>query len=99
MTVRFAVGVKVATEPAQLTLPATGVAPGATAIFLTRSAGASVPGPVTINVVPGDARVEQFIASLNVALSTWPMGTPVAEFSGMVVMTNGGGVTVVNVHT
>jgi hypothetical protein len=39
------------------------------------------------------------MASLNVALSTWPMGTLVAPFAGIVEITVGGGVMVVNVHT
>jgi hypothetical protein len=69
--------------PAQLTVPDTAVAPG----------------PVTINVVAGDASVVQFIASLNVALSICAIGTPVAAFIGTVEMTIGGGVMVVKVHT
>jgi hypothetical protein len=54
---------------------------------------------VRTNVVAGDASVAQFIASLNVALSTWFVGTPVAAFAGTVAIVTGGGVTVVNVHT
>jgi hypothetical protein len=77
-----ALGVKVATAPVQLTVPAMGVAPG----------------PVTIKVLAGDASVEQSIGSLKVALSTWPAGTPVAPFIGIVESTAGGGVIVVKVH-
>jgi hypothetical protein len=51
LNARLAAGVKVATAPEQLTVPATGV----------------VPGPVTVNVAAGDASVEQVIASLKVA--------------------------------
>jgi hypothetical protein len=50
---RLAAGVNVATEPEQLTVPAT----------------VAAPGPVTVNVVAGDASVAQLIASLKVALS------------------------------
>jgi hypothetical protein len=39
------------------------------------------------------------IASLNVALSTWPMGTLVAPFAGITEITVGGGVIVVKLHT
>jgi hypothetical protein len=49
-----AAGVKVATVPVQLIVPATAVAPG----------------PVTVKVVAGDVRVAQFIALLKDALST-----------------------------
>jgi hypothetical protein len=76
-------GVNVATAPVQLTVPATAV----------------VPGPVTLKVVAGDARVEQSIASLKVAVSVWPIGTPVAVFTGTTAVTAGGGVIVVKVHT
>ena len=75
--------VKVATSPAQLTVPATGV----------------VPGPVTVKVVAGDASVAQVIVSLKVALNTWLTRTPVAAFTGVVETTAGGGVIVVKVHT
>jgi hypothetical protein len=43
-----------------------------------------------------------FMASLKVALRTWPMGTLAAPFAGSVAVTTGatgGGVPVVNVHT
>jgi hypothetical protein len=80
---RLAVGVNVATEPEHVTVPATVV----------------VPGPVRVNVVAGDASVEQSIASLKVAVSTWLMGTPVAVFTGTTAVTVGGGVIVVKVHT
>jgi ABC-type uncharacterized transport system permease subunit len=40
-----------------------------------------------------------FIASLNVAVSAWVMGTLVAAFAGTADITVGGGVIVVNVHT
>ena len=83
MFVRLAAGVKVATAPEQLTVPATAV----------------VPGPATVNVVAGDASVEQSIASLKVAVSAWVMSTPVAVFTGTVAVTAGGGVIVVKVHT
>jgi hypothetical protein len=43
--------------------------------------------------------VEQVIASLNVAVSAMPTGTPVAVFTGSVAITTGGGVIVVKVHT
>jgi hypothetical protein len=76
-------GVKVATLPEQVTVPATGV----------------VPGPVTVKVVAGDASVEHFIASLNLAVSTCVRLTPVAVFLGTVNTTAGGGVIVVKVHT
>jgi hypothetical protein len=82
-TTSAAPGVKVATAPVQLTVPPTEVAPG----------------PVRVKVVAGDARVAHFIASLNVALSTWPRGTPVAPFTGIVDTTAGVGVIVVNVQT
>jgi hypothetical protein len=52
-----------------------------------------------VKVVAGEASVEQVIASLNVALSTWLTSTPVAVFAGIVEITAGGGVIVVNVHT
>jgi hypothetical protein len=59
-----------------------------------------VPGPVSVKVVAGDCcRVEQSIASLNLAVSNWPMGTPVAVFKGIVDTTVGGGVIVVKLHT
>lgn len=83
MTARLAAGVKVAMAPTQFTVPATGV----------------VPGPVTRKVAAGDASVEHFIASLNVALNTCPTGTPVAALVGTVEMIAGGGVIVVKVHT
>ena len=83
LTASVAPGVKVATAPAQLTVPATGVAPG----------------PVTVKVVAGDASVAQVIASLKVALNTWLTRTPVAAFTGVVETTAGGGVIVVKVHT
>ena len=55
------------------------------------------PGPVTVNV---DALMDAgVIASLNVADSTWAMGTPVAPFVGTVDITAGAGVMVINVHT
>jgi hypothetical protein len=54
---------------------------------------------VTLKVVAGDARVEQSIASLKVAVSVWPIGTPVAVFTGTTAVTAGGGVIVVKVHT
>jgi hypothetical protein len=47
-------GVKVATAPEQATVPVTEV----------------VPGPVSVKVVAGDVRVEHFIDSLKVAVST-----------------------------
>jgi hypothetical protein len=57
------------------------------------------PGPWSVKVVAGDCRVEQSIASLKVAVSTWVMGTPVAVIRGTVDTTRGGGVIVVKVHT
>ena len=66
---------------------------------MTVPATVVVPGPVTINVVAGDASVEQSIASLKVAVSTWPMGTLVAPIAGTTAVTVGGGVIVVKVHT
>jgi hypothetical protein len=59
-----------------------------------------VPGPASVKVVAGDCcRVEQSIASLNLAVSSWPMGTPVAVLRGTVDVTKGGGVIVVKLHT
>jgi hypothetical protein len=55
------------------------------------------PGPVTVNAAAGKGT--QLIGSLKVALMTWPAGTPVAVFTGIVETTTGGGVIVVNVHT
>jgi hypothetical protein len=52
---------------------------------------------VTVKVV--DVRVAQLIVSLNVALSTWLRGTPLALFRGIVEVTAGVGVIVVKVHT
>jgi hypothetical protein len=75
-------GVKIATLPAQATVPVTFTGPGA----------------ASVKVVAGDVSVEQSIASLKVAVSTWLMGTPMALFTGTTV-TVGGGVIVVNVHT
>jgi hypothetical protein len=43
--------------------------------------------------------VAGLIASLKVALSTWPMGTFAAPFTGTVDATAGGGVIVVKDHT
>jgi hypothetical protein len=83
LTASAAAGVKVATLPVQPTVPVTAV----------------VPGPVTVNVVAGDASVVQSIASLKVALSTWLTGTPVAPFTGTVAITAGTGEIVVKVHT
>jgi hypothetical protein len=83
LTASAALGVKVATLPVQLTVPATAV----------------VPGPVTVNVVAGDASVVQFIVSLKVTLSAWLTGTPVAVFTGTVDVTAGVGAIVVKVHT
>jgi hypothetical protein len=54
---------------------------------------------VTIKVPDGDASVAQFIASLNVALSAWLTGTPVAPFPGIVAITVGTSETVVKVQT
>jgi hypothetical protein len=54
---------------------------------------------VTLKVVAGVASVEQSIASLKVAVSACPMGTPVAVFTGTTAITEGGGVIVVKVHT
>ena len=54
LVARLADGVNVATAPAQLMVPATLVEPG----------------PVTVKLVAGVARVVQFIALLKVALST-----------------------------
>jgi len=82
-TVSGAAGVKEATAPAQVTAPVIGVAPG----------------PVSVKLVAGDASVAHFIASLNVALSTWLRGTPVAPFTGIVDITAGVGDIVVKVHT
>jgi hypothetical protein len=76
-------GVKVATEPEQATVPATGV----------------IPGPLSVKVVAGDVRVAHFIDSLKFAVSTWPIGTPVAVFPGIVDTTKGGGVIVEKLHT
>jgi hypothetical protein len=42
--------------------------------------------------------VPAFIASLKVALSTWPMGTLIAPFAGIVDTTAGAGVIVVKDH-
>jgi hypothetical protein len=80
-------GVKVATVPAQLTVPATALALG----------------PMTVKVVAGEVRVAQFIASLKVILTAWLRATPVAALTGMVETTVGGVVLgaalVVKVHT
>jgi hypothetical protein len=55
---------------------------------------------VSVKVVAGDCcSVEQSIASLNLAVSTWVILTPVAVFRGVVDTTVGGGVIVVKVHT
>jgi hypothetical protein len=43
--------------------------------------------------------VAGLIASLKVALNTWPMGTFVAPFAGAVDTTAGAGVIVEKVHT
>jgi hypothetical protein len=43
--------------------------------------------------------VAELIASLKVALNTWPMGTFVAPLTGIVDTTAGAGVIVVKVHT
>jgi hypothetical protein len=83
LTASAALGVKVATLPVQLTVPATAV----------------VPGPVTVNVVAGDASVVQFIAWLKVTLSAWLTGTPVAVFTGTVEITASAGETVLKLHT
>ena len=55
------------------------------------------PGPVTVNAVAGNAA--QFMASLNVAVSAWLTGTPVAVFTGTVAVTASAGENVVKVHT
>ena len=57
-----------------------------------------MPGPVRVNVVAGDASVEQLIASLKVALSAWLTGTLAAPFTGTTAVTMGGGAIVVKVH-
>ncbi|MES2390344.1 MAG: hypothetical protein V4555_01785 [Acidobacteriota bacterium] len=67
------VGVNVATEPEHATVPATAVEPG----------------PARLKVLAGEASVAQFIALLNVAVSTWVTGTPVAPFAGTVAITVG----------
>jgi uncharacterized membrane protein AbrB (regulator of aidB expression) len=54
-------------------------------------------GPVTVKVVA--LIVAGLIASLNVALSAWPMGTLLVPFAGTVAVTIGGGVIVVKNHT
>jgi hypothetical protein len=56
-----------------------------------------MPGPVTVNAAAGNG--VQLIASLNVALSTWLTDTPVAVSTGIVEITTGGGVIVVNFQT
>jgi hypothetical protein len=53
--------------------------------------------PVTVKLE--ESIVAGFIASLNVALSTWLMGTLWALFAGSVETTTGGGAMVVKVHT
>jgi hypothetical protein len=83
LNARSTAGVNVATAPAQATVPATAVAPG----------------PASKKLVAGEASVAQLIASLNVALSTCVIGTPVAVFNGTVAITTGAGVIVVNVQT
>lgn len=83
LTVSKASGVNVATLPEQPTVPGTGVAPG----------------PLTVNVAAGDASVEHFIISLNVALSTRLRGTPVAPLTGIVDITAGVGEIVVKGQT
>ena len=83
MMAKSAAGLKVARLPAQLAVPAT----------------AAPPGPVTVNVVAGEAIVEHWIASLKIAVMGRPIGTPVAAFAGIVAVTAGGGVIVVKVHT
>jgi hypothetical protein len=52
---------------------------------------------VTVKVVA--VRVEHSIDSLKFAVRTWATGTPVAEATGTVAVTVGGGVIVVKVHT
>jgi hypothetical protein len=65
--------------------------------YVTVPSTAAPPGPVTVNVV---ALIEAgAIASLKFALSTCPMGTLAAPFTGVVAMTVGAGVTVVKLHT
>jgi hypothetical protein len=53
--------------------------------------------PFTVKVA--ELIVALFIASLNVALSTWLMGTLLALFAGSVETTTGDGAMVVKVHT
>jgi hypothetical protein len=43
--------------------------------------------------------VPEFIASLNVALNTWPIATPVAPFAGTTAVTAGVGDIVLKLHT
>jgi hypothetical protein len=59
--------------------------------------GIVTPPVVTVKVAASS--VAGLIASLNVALRTWPTGTPVAPFAGTTAVTVGGGVIVVKVHT
>jgi hypothetical protein len=65
--------------------------------------GTTVPAtadpPVTDNLKVVVLIVAGFIVWLKVALSTWPMGTSVAPFAGIVVTTRGAGEIVVNDHT
>jgi hypothetical protein len=82
---RFAAGVNVATEPA--------------GTYVTIPVTAAPPGPVTVKLVA--VIVAGFIATLNVALSAWLMGTPVAPLTGTVEITVGavGAGTVLKVQT
>ena len=73
MKARVPLGVKVATVPEQLTVPATAVEPG----------------PASVNAVAGEVRVAQFNALLKVALTNWFTGTPVAPSAGVVAVTAG----------
>ena len=67
-----------------------------TPLYVTVPATAP-PGAVTVKVDP--LIVAGFIASLKVALITWPIATFVAPFAGIVDTTTGAGVIVVNVQT
>jgi hypothetical protein len=85
LTASRAAGVKVATLPVHPTVPVMGVPPG----------------PVNVNVVAGETRLVQLIASLKVALSAWLVSTPVAPFAGTVEVMVGGttGAAVVKLQT
>jgi hypothetical protein len=70
-------------------------------LYVTLPATAAPPGPATVKVAA--LIVLGLIASLKLALSACPMGTPVTPFAGAVETISGettaGAVPVVKVHT